>query len=252
MPRAIVSSRPLRRRIPSRVPRDANLWTWDPSARRGAESRLAPRWMSLLIAGISALVALHVLDDPASEAPRDDGILWLDEPPPSPLPEPVSEPPRPPVEPRLPAPEAVPLDPTPEPVASPDPDPAFGLDEAVETGGLAVATGGTLAKAPDPVVREIGPPPGPVLLESVPGSTRPVVPRYPPRAEALGLEARVVALVTTDTLGNVVGFRIEKSGGRDFDESVRQAALTTRFSVPVRDGRARAVAFRMPYSFRLE
>jgi TonB family protein len=68
----------------------------------------------------------------------------------------------------------------------------------------------------------------------------------------MGLESKVVALVTTDTSGNVVDFRIERSGGRDFDESVRRAALATRFTVPVRDGRARAVAFRLPYSFRLD
>lgn len=90
------------------------------------------------------------------------------------------------------------------------------------------------------------------MLDAVPGSATPVVPKYPPSAEEQGIEGRVVALVTTDSAGNVVSVKIERSAGRDFDESVRRAVLATTFRVPTVNGRARAVAFRMPYSFRLE
>lgn len=250
MSRAIVSTRVARRRIPTIVPGDANLWTWDPLRRRKAESRLVVRWMLLAIVGIAAFVVFRILGVDVPQAPREDGILWLDEPPPAPVEESRAIPPPP--EPEADAARPLPLDPSPQPLAVVDPDPAFGTDDALESGGLAVATGSTLAKAPDSVVREPGPPSDPVLLESVPGSTNSVVPRYPPRAEAMGLESKVVALVTTDSLGSVVGFRIERSGGREFDESVRAAALSTRYVVPVREGRRRAVAFRLPYTFRLE
>ena len=62
----------------------------------------------------------------------------------------------------------------------------------------------------------------------------------------------MVALVTTDASGNVVDLRIEKSGGRDFDESVRRAVLSTKFVVPLRGGEGQAIAFRLPYRFRLD
>jgi TonB family protein len=188
-----------------------------------------------------------------TEPVKEDEILWLENPPQTPPEAPKTEsvsPPQPkeiPQAPVTPIPLAVPA-----PAMEPNPAPTFGLDDAVETGGLAVATGATLAKKPEPVVRVPEPVAGPIVLEAVPASTNSVVPRYPPRAEAMGLESKVVALVTTDTSGNVVDFRIERSGGRDFDESVRRAALATRFTVPVRDGRARAVAFSLPYSFRLD
>lgn len=251
MSREIVATRAFRRRIPSEV--SGNLWTWRPILRPKPRSNRALRWASLALAGIAALLAFQRFDD-VPVAPEENEIVWLETPP-----EPPPEPPRTEsvVAPPPPEPVALPVAPVPlpdpTPAVDPDPDPAFGLDDAVETGGLAVATGQTLARAAEEVVRPpVETPPGPVMLSGVPGTTNPVVPRYPPRAEAKGLEASVVALVTTDTSGNVVAFRIEKSGGREFDESVRRAALSTRFTVPRREGRAQAVAFRLPYSFRLE
>ncbi len=188
------------------------------------------------------------VDTNAQEVP-----VWLELPPP-PMAQTVAPPPSPspPVGViRPPEPAPLPLAPVPETPANPDP--AFGLDDAVETGGLDVAAGATLAEEPDPVVRPPQPPAGPVHVASVPASARPVVPVYPPRAEAAGIEAAVVALVTTDTTGNVVDFRVERSGGREFDQAVRTAVMATRFVVPRGpDGRARAVAFRLPYDFRLE
>jgi len=212
---------------------------------------LVPAALSLLATGVGLFAPWR-----SPEVESKHAVVWIEEPRPETTPPPpASDDPRPRPEPETDPPPAqtpaAPLDalqPTPEPAA----DPAFGLDDAVATGGLAVATGSTLERAAEPVVRAPAAPAGPVLVDAAPASVRPVVPRYPPRAEAAGVEATVVALVTTDAAGNVVDLRIERSGGRDFDESVRRAVLATRFVVPVRDGAGQAIAFRLPYRFRLD
>lgn len=241
-----------RRRIPSEAALLGVRWAWSGRRRPTGERLLVPAGASLVALGLWTAFVLR----PVS-APLEERVVWIEEPPAAVLPA-VEEPPTPAqptppeTEPDPPIPPApLPLEATP-PVAAPAPDPAFGLDDAVSTGGLSVATGSTLAKAPDPVVRPPEPSAGPVLVEAVPASVRPVVPRYPPRAEAMGMEADVVALVTTDASGNVVDVRIERSGGRDFDESVRRAVLSTTFVVPIRDGAPRGIAFRLPYRFRLD
>ena len=246
----LVASRAMRRRAPH--PNDWNAVAW--SAVPVVAGWTGP-WRVLLAAGaFVVLLAGGALRGFMTEsvASVEPDPVWI-EMPPRPLEAPVAPPPPPPEERAAPEPAQAPAPLQSVPEAAPDPDPAFGLDDAVETGGLAVASGTTLAKEPDPVVRPPEPPSGPVALASVPASVRPVVPVYPPRAEERGIEARVVALVTTDTSGNVVRVGIERSGGRDFDESVRRAILSTRFSLPRgEDGRARAATFRMPYDFRLE
>ncbi|MEN9308113.1 MAG: Gram-negative bacterial TonB protein C-terminal [Fibrobacterota bacterium] len=255
MSRAIVSTRSMRRQIPASGSWKPRLWKWDPVAKPARKSRTAVASMLFAAIAVLAVVGLRFEDRDKPDRSTMDEIVWLEEsPPPSQVPERTES-----VAPELPQPNspAVSAD-TPLPyapkssVSEPSREPVFGMDDAVGTGGLEVAIGGTLARTSDPIVGESGPPAGPLVLGAVPGSTKPVVPRYPPRAEAMGIEASVVALVTTDTSGDVVGVRIEQSGGRDFDESVRAAVLSTRFQVPVRDGRACAVAFRLPYSFRLE
>ena len=241
-----------RRRIPLESALDAVSWTWASPGRRAGELLVVPAGASLLAMGVGLLVLLR------TELPtREHTVVWIEEPPPSVVQPAAEEPPRPPPSPQ---PQVQPAHATPlpvrlvanRPVAEPTVDPAFGLDDAVETGGLAVATGATLARAPDPVVRAPEPSGGPVLVDAAPASVRPVVPRYPPRAEEMGIEASVVALVTTDASGNVVDLRIEESGGRDFDESVRRAVLSTKFVVPLRGGEGQAIAFRLPYRFRLD
>lgn len=248
----IVSTRSLRRRAPSAADWGEVSWQSVPAAKGGAAS-----WCVLAAAGGAVVLmgyAAFRLVLTESVASEREAPVWIEMPPepaeaisppqpPPPIPERRSEP----VQPSVPTPLRA------APDAAPADDPAFGLDDAVATGGLAVATGTTLAKEPDPVVRAPEPPPGPVALSSVPASVRAVVPVYPRRAEERGLEARVVALVTTDTSGNVVSVGIERSGGRGFDESVRRAILATRFELPRGgDGRARAATFRMPYDFRLQ
>lgn len=250
----LVASRRLRRRVPA-----LEAWEsvgWGESARQGAgPAGVRSGW---LVAGsLMALVAAGIwrAERTDSVVTRQDAPVWMELPPP-PVEQAVPSPPppsQPPEAVRPPEPQAAPAPLAPVPDAPVDPDPAFGLDDAVETGGMAVAAGATLAKEPDPVVRSAQAPSGPVQVASVPASVRPVVPVYPRRAEQAGIESRVVAIVTTDTTGNVVDFRVERSGGRDFDRSVRDAAMATRFVVPRgSDGRARAVAFRLPYDFRLE
>ncbi len=253
MSRIIVSTRSARRRIPAATVWDERLWAWEKAARRRNRGRLVAWWMLFAIVAIAALAGVQRLTNRTGAVDRQEEVFWLDEAPPaaaSPEPtESVREESTQPVASVAVAPR--PFEPVPT-SAAPASDPAFGLDDAGPSGDLAVATGTTLERPSEEVVRPVEPPPGPLLVGSVPASTSPVVPRYPPHAEAIGLEADVVALVTTDTAGNVVDFRIERSGGRDFDESVRKAALSTRFRVPLREGRPRAVAFRLPYSFRLE
>lgn len=255
MPKAIVSTRSMRRQIPTHPAWTKELWNWEPLAKANRKSRLAFRWMMFAMVAILAVVGFQLVVSGTPEPSTMDEIVWLEEsPPPSQVPDKTESVAPDMAQPNAPTASAdtpLPNDPTPS-ISEPSREPVFGMDDAVGTGGLEVAIGGTLARTSDPIVGESGPPTGPLVLGAVPGSTKPVLPRYPPRAEAMGVEASVVALVTTDTSGNVVGVRIERSGGRDFDESVRAAVLSTRFQVPVRDGRARAVAFRLPYSFRLE
>lgn len=248
----LVASRRMRRSVPSRDAWESVAWGLPARSSSGATGArsgwlVAGSLLALVVAGFWRAGRTD------SVVPSEDAPVWMELPPPveqavaSPSPLPPTDAIRPP------EPQAEPAPLAPVPGSPVNPDPAFGLDDAVETGGLEVATGSTLAKEPDSVVRAYQAPAGPVQVASVPASVRPVVPVYPRRAEEAGIESRVVAIVTTDTTGNVVDFRVEKSGGRDFDHSVRNAAMATRFVVPRGpDGRARAVAFRLSYDFRLE
>lgn len=239
-----------RRRIPSEESLASVSWSWSPAGPVGGDRLVVPAAASFVAMGLGLLVLFR-----AQPTTREHTVVWIEEPPPAVVRTPVEEPPPPPAR-NEPPPPLAPSAPEPleavRPEAQPAADPAFGLDDAVATGALSVATGSTLGKAADPVVGAPDPPAGPVLVDAAPASIRPVVPRYPPRAEEMGIEASVVALVTTDASGNVVDLRIEKSGGREFDESVRRAVLSTKFVVPVREGRGQAIAFRLPYRFRLD
>lgn len=243
----------MRRRIP--LPGAWESVAWEGAPRPASPSRgVGVGWLvagSLLVLVVAGIWRAARTD---SVVPSRDAPVWM-ELPPLPVEQAVaSPPPVPPTDAVLPPePLAAPAPLASVPEAPAHPDPAFGLDDAVEAGGMAVAAGATLAKESDPVARAQEAAAGPVTVASVPASLRPVVPVYPRRAEAMGIEATVVAVVTTDTTGNVVDFRVERSGGRDFDGAVREAVMATRYLVPRgSDGRAKAVAFRMPYDFRLE
>jgi TonB family protein len=222
----------------------------DPRSERGTDllSGIAVAVAVLILLGAGLFRALQT----DSVAVPEDAPVWMEMPPPQADPAAAPPPPLPSETNRPSEPEAAPAPLAPAPEAPTNPDPAFGLDDAAETGAMAVASGTTLAKEPEAVVRALEPSAGPVQMASMPASVNPVVPVYPRRAEEAGIEARVVAVVTTDTTGAVVDFRVEQSGGREFDHSVRQAVMATRFLVPRgSDGRARSVAFRLPYDFRL-
>lgn len=246
----LVATRGLRRRVPAGDTWVLVSWRVPQALPVGAGNLHGWICAGALAAGLA--LGLARLGMTESVPSREDSPLWMELPPVAPE---AGPPPPPPPRVREPvaAPQAAPVPSAATPDVPANPDPAFGLDDAAATGGMAVATGSSLMREPDPVVRSPQPPPGPVLLAAVPASVRPVVPVYPPRAEELGLEARVVAVVATDTAGHVLEVRIERSGGRDFDASVRRAILSTRFQVPRRgDGSGQAVAFRLPYDFRLE
>jgi protein TonB len=247
----LVATRSLRRRLPDAGHWASVSWREIPVSRSGS-GRGTGLACAAIVGSVLGLGGLHLLLSDSVIAPPDPPV-WIE------MPQEMDEPPAPATVPPPPQ-AALPVSPLPasaplEPVPSEqtNPDPSFGLDDAVSTGGLAAPVGTTLAREPDAVVPALALASGPMQVASVPASVRPVVPVYPRRAEELGLEGRVVAMVATDTAGNVVEVIIERSGGREFDESVRRAVLATRFHVPRRsNGGGQAVVFRLPYDFRLE
>ena len=55
-------------------------------------------------------------------------------------------------------------------------------------------------------------------------------PNYPPTALLMGLVARVETSITLDTNGKIYAVSILKTGGPEFDDSVRAAIYRSRFS----------------------
>lgn len=160
------------------------------------------------------------------------------------------------IPPQAPQPTAPPPPKEEAPKEEPPPKPRSGLEEAdhSQAGGLAVATGNTLAKEAEEVVGPPPPPPpsAPVFLDQQPGILTGTPPEYPARALERGLEGTVVALVTIDTNGRVTEARIEQSAGRDFDGPVLDAVHRLSFEPLIREGRKRPARFRIPYEFKLE
>lgn len=247
----ILESRTGRRRRPEAARWAGVEWNWDHPAPR-PQAHTARNVLvggSLAVLGLIACVQLLRPHDLQAAPPSPE---WIEMEPPrqqSAAPVPRPQAPRPTSS----APAASqPLPGTPE---TPLPPQALGDPSPSPSGSMTVAQGtaeGTSAEETPPAPAAPSAPAGPVSVPGVPASVAPLLPGYPARAEAEGREGTVVALVVTDTLGRVVDLRIEKSAGRDFDESVRRAALSSRFVVPRRDGKALAVAFRLPYRFRLD
>jgi periplasmic protein TonB len=246
----ILESRASRRTRPDSKRWSSLEWSWN----HAQPPRSRTTWIAIVSGGLVALslmAGLQILlrhdSPPLPSAPE-----WVEMEPPrksQALPVPRSETTRPTAVAAA-SREAVPRTselPTP-PQTLGDPTPS---DNGSMTTAQGTAQGTTVEELPPaPIAPQA--PTGPVSISGVPASVAPLLPGYPARAEAEGREGTVVALVVTDTLGRVVDLRIEKSAGRDFDESVRRAALASRFVVPRRDGKALAVAFRMPYRFRLD
>ena len=78
-----------------------------------------------------------------------------------------------------------------------------------------------------------------------------VKPAYPDEARADGREAEVTLELTVGTSGEVLTARVEKSGGRDFDDAAMAAVREYRFTAAEREGRR--VRVRLPWTveFRL-
>lgn len=245
----ILVTRAVRRTLPDGSRWSEAAWNWSaPALRPGSRSP----WPPLAGGGLTLLglaIGLQLLLRPAPAPPVPEPV-WVETVPPrqqASAPAPRHEAPRPVAAATVPS---LPASETPE---TPPPPQTLGDPSPSTQGSMAVAQGsaqGTETQELPPSAPEL--PAGPVAVAGVPASVSPLLPAYPARAEAEGREGTVVALVVTDTLGRVVDLRIERSAGRDFDESVRRAALASRFVVPRREGKALAVAFRLPYRFRLD
>lgn len=172
----------------------------------------------------------------------------------TPPPPPKEEPPPKPKE--LEPPKPVPPDPDqPPPPPSPDPPPQFGVSEdaTAVNGGFAVATGNTLMTRPDTVVKKAPPP-----LQAAPIQSNfdaqvidDVMPTYPEWALDQGVQAVVEVLVTLNEQGKVSDIQFLRSGGKDFDESVRRSLKATRFKPLVEAGKPVPCRFRKKYNFEI-
>jgi protein TonB len=126
-------------------------------------------------------------------------------------------------------------------------------DAAEGKGDLAVATGNTLLKKADSLVKPAPPPaaPRPLRLDQEPEALEKVVPEYPAWAEEQGVTSRVLVMVTIDAEGKVVDARIGKSGGKDFDAAALKAARSTRYKPYVEGGKPLPAEFAVAYEFVL-
>jgi len=187
-------------------------------------------------------------------------LAMVQDEPPKP-PEAVKPPPPPPPPPPPEKPQDLtppPPDPNPPPTAAPPPPPQFGLPDGAmsDNGSFAVATGNTVMKKqdavvkPPPVVQAL--PPAPVALTRPPDEAVPVKPEYPEWALDQGVTAVVVAQVTIDANGTVTDVRIVRSGGRDFDRSARAALAAARYRPYIKEGRAVPAVFERRFDFQLE
>ena len=75
---------------------------------------------------------------------------------------------------------------------------------------------------------------------------------YPSGAEAQGLEAQVILLLTLDEQGHVVEAKSTSQAGHGFDEAAEQAALKLRFRPALRDGKPVAVRIQFRTVFELK
>lgn len=206
----------------------------------------------LALWGVVFALAITLRDVVALE----DMVTFVDvkeEPPPPP---PPALPPPPPKE--IPPPVKTPPDPDqkpPEPTPDPPP-PQFGIpaDGTSANGGFAVATGNSLMTRADTVVKKTPPPlpAAPVQSNFDVQVSKAVEPSYPEWALDQGVEAVVDVMVTLDDRGKVADLKFLRSGGKDFDNAVRQAVYATAFKPLIELGRAVSCSFKKQYRFRLD
>jgi protein TonB len=225
-----------------------------------------------------ATVVLHLPEADATAAPRAwirDMRLWallllviaalaagawmaLREPPAAPAHEEIFV-----LEELAPAPEIreIPPDPSPpppEPEAQPQeaPPPQFGMQQEAlsEAGEMAVATGNTLMTQADSVVKApvAALPATPEFFDQPPRILSAPEIEYPARALEFGLQGTSVIRIVIDTEGKVTRVSVEKSGGKDFDQSALRSARGTRFQPYTKGGKPVLAEFIRPYKFELE
>ena len=102
-----------------------------------------------------------------------------------------------------------------------------------------MATGNTLMKPADTVVKKAPPPlpASPIQSNFDVQVVSQAMPVYPDWALDQGVEAVVQALITLDEKGKVTEVRFLRSGGKDFDESVRRSVYASIFKPLVQGGR---------------
>ena len=232
-------------------PRDLT-WLAPPRRRFGwKELAIALGFLGLNVALLSGSMILprNILGD--------EEMVMVQEDAPKP-PEAVKPPPPPPPPPEKPKDlTPPPPNPNPPPTPAPPPPPQFGLPDGAtsDNGAFAVATGNTVMKKAEAVVK-VAPvqalPPAPVAITRPPDELAPVKPVYPEWALDQGVTAVVVAQVTIDASGQVVDVRITRSGGKDFDRAARAALGTARYRPYVKDGKAVPAIFERRFDFQLE
>ncbi len=88
-------------------------------------------------------------------------------------------------------------------------------------------------------------------LDHQPAALNQVVPEYPAWAEEQEVQAQVQLSVVIDEEGRVQNVEVQRSGGKDFDESALKAARATLFQPLVKDGQALPARFVITYEFTL-
>jgi protein TonB len=157
-------------------------------------------------------------------------------------------PPPPPPEPPRPQPKIK------RPKTEPPPPKQFGLqkDELAPKSDMAVATGNTVNTKADSIV---APPPPPItepIQVDVQAQVSGPIPGYPPKEFDRGIETTVIVEITIDANGLVTRVDIVKSGGSNFDASVKKSVWASRFTAPVIGGKKVPARFKRPYEFRIE
>jgi TonB family protein len=88
-------------------------------------------------------------------------------------------------------------------------------------------------------------------LTKIPAFAFRMEPVYPERSRIKGKESSVIAEIDLDNKGSIIEIRIIKSGGKDFDQSVRIAILASAFTPGYINDRAVPVRVQIPYVFKL-
>jgi protein TonB len=232
-------------------PVPADLALPDPPIERIGKREIAV--VAVFLAAWGAVFSLALLLH--DKLPLEELVTIVDvreTPPPPPPPPPPPEPPKPKdIEP----PKPVPPDPDqpPPPPSKEPPPPQFGLsaDATAANGGFAVATGNTLMKRPDSVVQKAPPPlpAAPIQSNFDVQVVSQAMPVYPEWALDQGVDAVVQAVITLDDKGKVTEVRIVRSGGKDFDESVRRSVMASVFKPLTEAGRGVPCRFVKDFRF---